>query len=89
MEQQCQKEGCHNVGSRRCSRCKVARYCSKECQTAAWKQHKKQCSSVSTPGDVPTNIVDEIVYAILRKHEDLDDNCDEGHQNDSTMQDSV
>ena len=45
MEQQCHKEGCHDVGSLRCSRCKVAKYCSKECQKDAWKQHKKQCKS--------------------------------------------
>ena len=26
-----------------CSRCRVAKYCSQECQRAAWKQHKKMC----------------------------------------------
>ena len=49
MEQQCHTEGCHNVGSFRCSRCKIAKYCSKECQKAAWKQHKKQCKSDASP----------------------------------------
>ena len=27
----------------RCSRCKTVRYCSKECQTSAWKDHKRTC----------------------------------------------
>jgi len=27
----------------RCSRCKVARYCSKACQKQAWSEHKKSC----------------------------------------------
>ncbi|KAK3504189.1 hypothetical protein B0T13DRAFT_393744 [Neurospora crassa] len=26
-----------------CSKCKEARYCSKECQVADWKRHKKEC----------------------------------------------
>lgn len=26
-----------------CSRCRMAKYCSQECQRAAWKQHKKLC----------------------------------------------
>lgn len=30
---------------KRCSRCKVGRYCSQECQTADWKDHKVFCVS--------------------------------------------
>ena len=29
----------------RCGKCRVARYCSKECQTAAEKIHKRNCST--------------------------------------------
>jgi hypothetical protein len=29
-----------------CSRCRDARYCSKECQVAHWKVHKQSCSKV-------------------------------------------
>ena len=27
----------------KCSRCKVARYCTPECQAADWQSHKRQC----------------------------------------------
>eukprot|EP00164_Ancoracysta_twista_P004155 GFYU01005586.1.p1 GENE.GFYU01005586.1~~GFYU01005586.1.p1 ORF type:complete len:613 (-),score=89.15 GFYU01005586.1:535-2373(-) len=30
----------------RCSRCKLATYCGRECQKAAWSVHKRQCVSV-------------------------------------------
>ncbi|KAF2680857.1 hypothetical protein K458DRAFT_421183 [Lentithecium fluviatile CBS 122367] len=32
----------------RCSRCKNAYYCSKNCQKAAWKQHKYDCERAGT-----------------------------------------
>mmetsp|Transcript_19975 Transcript_19975/g.49097 ORF Transcript_19975/g.49097 Transcript_19975/m.49097 type:complete len:366 (+) Transcript_19975:78-1175(+) len=35
-----------------CSRCRLTRYCSKECQRADWKEHKKTCvPATSKPGD--------------------------------------
>jgi MYND finger len=33
-----------NVKLFKCSRCKIAEYCSKECQMADWKRHKTQCN---------------------------------------------
>ncbi|KAH3765057.1 protein PBDC1 [Pelomyxa schiedti] len=30
----------------RCARCKLARYCSRECQTRDWKKHKASCGEV-------------------------------------------
>ena len=30
----------------RCSSCKFARYCSRECQKKAWPQHKKECMAI-------------------------------------------
>ena len=44
----CLKQTCKKLS--RCSRCKIAHYCSKECQKDHWKNgHKKQCK--------PTNVV--------------------------------
>ena len=37
----CMKTG---VELKRCAGCKVAWYCSKECQNAAWPEHKKTCA---------------------------------------------
>lgn len=31
------------AGSRKCPRCKACRYCSRECQVAAWRLHKPVC----------------------------------------------
>jgi uncharacterized C2H2 Zn-finger protein len=38
-------DGCDAAGGNllRCGRCKKVSYCSKECQRAAWKSHKKKC----------------------------------------------
>lgn len=42
--QSCKKGG-SAVTLSRCSRCKAAWYCSRECQTADWKEHKKSCNA--------------------------------------------
>ena len=47
---QCHKEDCVKAGSLRCSQCKQANYCSKECQRADWKKHKKQCRTLNGDG---------------------------------------
>lgn len=47
---------CHNCGKdkkedgkelMKCSRCRIARYCSSECQRGDWKEHKKVCGTSS------------------------------------------
>mmetsp|Transcript_29758 Transcript_29758/g.59185 ORF Transcript_29758/g.59185 Transcript_29758/m.59185 type:complete len:270 (-) Transcript_29758:124-933(-) len=42
---ECSKDGCSNPGDldKRCGKCFVARYCSRECQVAHWKIHKSEC----------------------------------------------
>jgi hypothetical protein len=41
---------CHSIDRvlLRCARCKVARYCNTECQTAHWKLHRSFCFSTLT-----------------------------------------
>lgn len=36
---------CKNIGTAQCGRCLTTHYCSRECQTAAWKEHKKVCKA--------------------------------------------
>ena len=39
---------CGKTGAKKCcSRCKRVWYCSKDCQTAAWKTHKLVCKSAA------------------------------------------
>ena len=43
-ESACSQCGARGHGFQQCARCQAARYCSKECQKAAWKQgHKEAC----------------------------------------------
>ena len=39
----CGNANCTEAGSLLCSRCLAIKYCSKECQTSAWKSHKQLC----------------------------------------------
>ncbi|TGO85026.1 hypothetical protein BPOR_0439g00050 [Botrytis porri] len=36
---------CSNVASKACNGCLLVQYCSKDCQVAHWKPHKKDCKS--------------------------------------------
>ncbi|KAK6995821.1 MYND-type domain-containing protein [Favolaschia claudopus] len=40
---------CGKPAINRCSACKLASYCSKECQRADWKLHKTQCKAATNP----------------------------------------
>ncbi|TFK85233.1 hypothetical protein K466DRAFT_198348 [Polyporus arcularius HHB13444] len=42
----CQKDATAEMELQRCSRCKLTRYCSTECQTKDWKRHKQTCSQI-------------------------------------------
>jgi MYND finger len=42
IPQYCRAAGCTKEGKYLCQRCHKVGYCSKECQTADWKRHKKE-----------------------------------------------
>jgi hypothetical protein len=41
----CGHEGCTDTATKKCNRCKLVGYCSRECQVASWKVHKKNCKT--------------------------------------------
>ena len=43
----CDAEGCSEVGSLHCARCKEVFYCGKACQLKSWPQHKGPCKGVA------------------------------------------
>jgi len=47
MTERCSVVSCQSIGELRCARCKLASYCSKECQKEDWRVHKATCSSVT------------------------------------------
>lgn len=41
-------EQCDQKATKRCTRCKCAMYCSRECQRANWKMHMGYCTKIAT-----------------------------------------
>ena len=39
----CDHCGQHSAKTKRCGRCRTARYCGEDCQRLAWAKHKKSC----------------------------------------------
>jgi len=50
---------CQTPGSSRCSLCQLVIYCSKTCQTQAWKEHKQICNNKNM-------LTSEMVQSLLR-----------------------
>ena len=50
-----------------CSQCRVAQYCSVECQTQDWVNgtHQKKCKNMMDIQNSPRNYVDEVVESVL------------------------
>ena len=49
--QVCKRAGTKENPLKKCARCNCLFYCSKECQKADWKDHKKLCSYLATAAD--------------------------------------
>lgn len=51
----------------RCSSCKFARYCDRECQKRAWKEHKIECERIlRVSPNIPTDLV-RLMARIMQK----------------------
>jgi len=49
-EVRCHRPECDNIGgSKYCTRCQTVKYCSRKCQKADWKKHKKYCNKNPSP----------------------------------------
>jgi MYND finger len=47
----CSRKGCSKEGNKKCARCGIVRYCSRECQVIDWKStHKVECRMNDTQG---------------------------------------
>jgi hypothetical protein len=60
----CVREACGKPETKQtphmsCGRCKVSRYCSRECQVAHWKDHKAICKIISSNRPKPTKLMED------------------------------
>ena len=53
----CFAQGCGNPGGSCCSKCAVARYCSRECQRAHWKTHRHECARMTEASRRPSEFI--------------------------------
>ncbi|KZP00397.1 ankyrin [Calocera viscosa TUFC12733] len=54
------KEHIHTPKLKRCSKCKIAVYCSEACQKTDWSKHKKKCGDMSAdPQPIPSQVAVE------------------------------
>lgn len=66
---------CGRPGTKRCSKCKVAKYCRAECQTEHWQEHKGTCNKYKLSNNGASNGETEAVGASSRadrSKEDID-----------------
>jgi hypothetical protein len=57
----CGNTGCTNPATKHCSKCKQRSYCSRDCQAANWKIHKKECSSLTFKSQLGVKLDSEAV----------------------------
>jgi hypothetical protein len=51
----CTLPSCTNAAHSRCAGCNEAKYCSRACQKADWKRHKKECKSKKKKKEKPSS----------------------------------
>lgn len=57
----------------RCSKCKFSRYCNRECQKNAWKDHKIECERIlNVSPNIPSDLVRLMARIIQQKHSKYD-----------------
>ncbi|KAL7534338.1 hypothetical protein ACHAWF_004802 [Thalassiosira exigua] len=70
----CARECCSNPGTKSCNRCKIVRYCSRDCQVVDWKAgHKKVCKkSVHTkaPSEEAVRVARAMASPALRSQDE-------------------
>lgn len=47
MADVCSNPSCSKPGTRKCSGCRIAKYCSRDCQRSEWSVHKAACKAAS------------------------------------------
>lgn len=53
----------------RCSKCKFARYCNRQCQKNAWKDHKIECERIlNVSPNIPTDLVRLMARIMQQQH---------------------
>ncbi|KAJ3504307.1 hypothetical protein NLJ89_g8002 [Agrocybe chaxingu] len=59
---------CGEIGQQKCARCKIASYCSRECQRKDWPDHKKSCTEMTsiTPRMVNSLIANQTLNLFLQ-----------------------
>ena len=61
------------VALSRCGKCQTTLYCSRECQTADWKGHKRVCAPVTSPplSQPPGGLTDPAIEASLKPNANI------------------
>lgn len=52
-----------------CGGCKQVRYCSRDCQTRAWKSHKNYCKHIATKGASSASLSATSYYESVAPHD--------------------
>jgi hypothetical protein len=64
----CEKEGDETTILRRCSKCKLPKYCSTECQVHHWKTgHKAECSKAFAEFKDAQDLIENLNVLIVNK----------------------